>query len=646
MVRPHSGLSRLKERHFSDGYRNMPYEGRFGPPLRSQRGIRGNPGKAPPSWREANSSGQHLYGKRSPHMGEHRDRPHGQWMTHSQDHYEHYPGSPEPHRTHRRPSPPRSSHPPPAQHRQSPHSPLHGPPGHRQAPFHVPHSSPRLYHGLSSDRRGPSPSSHSPRNPYLGPQRRPSPANSLDRNWDTPSHSSPRERHFGRPDQGGHWNGPGGFPQPRNGESGVPGSPQRKLREFHGRSSYPERWSTDGDPRKQHGEVGRVRVRDGPGRRGPDWAHPHPRPSYPPYSWKSAPYPPPPRFRPPHRALERPIRPPLKRRSESQGWPQSSMGSDAGHVPSKRPRREMSVRPPPRGFGGRGLSLKDKSRILKGRKFRAESVARFKLPPPHPGKPEKAHRPKDGSHPAAEKARLKDHQKTESKRPGPQESPPKTEANSAKPEGSSDTQVESRRSVSAHSSSPIDRRLSQDLVVVSQWQAGPGPSPTPKNGTSWRDRAAKTKTESVKTHGSIMLNERFTKLHRPGGSQRRPREHLYSDRPEDRPYGTGKPLRKQGPFLRHGVRPGPGPNRGPVSEPPPLPPPAARRPLMGMVVSRPLFQQKPVFRKSQSIMSKYRNLQSLRHRPAPPQSTSNRPAPPQSTSNRPARPQSTSNRRW
>lgn len=47
-------------------------------------------------------------------------------------------------------------------------------------------------------------------------------------------------------------------------------------------------------------------------------------------------------------------------------------------------RQEQSLAPPPRGFGGRGLSLRDKSRLLKNRKFREESVARFKmLPPPH-----------------------------------------------------------------------------------------------------------------------------------------------------------------------------------------------------------------------------------------------------------------------
>lgn len=60
--------------------------------------------------------------------------------------------------------------------------------------------------------------------------------------------------------------------------------------------------------------------------------------------------------------------------------------------------REASLAPPPRGFGGRGLSLRDKSRLLKNRKFREDSVARFKttLPPPPAApqqQPRMAHRP-------------------------------------------------------------------------------------------------------------------------------------------------------------------------------------------------------------------------------------------------------------
>lgn len=47
-------------------------------------------------------------------------------------------------------------------------------------------------------------------------------------------------------------------------------------------------------------------------------------------------------------------------------------------------RQEQSLVPSPRGFGGRGLSLRDKSRLLKNRKFREESVTHFKMLPPPP----------------------------------------------------------------------------------------------------------------------------------------------------------------------------------------------------------------------------------------------------------------------
>lgn len=43
------------------------------------------------------------------------------------------------------------------------------------------------------------------------------------------------------------------------------------------------------------------------------------------------------------------------------------------------------------------------------------------------------------------------------------------------------------------SSSPIDRRLSRDLVVVSHWEAGHKPT-SPKNSAPWRNRAPKIKT--------------------------------------------------------------------------------------------------------------------------------------------------------
>ncbi|XP_073806012.1 uncharacterized protein isoform X1 [Danio rerio] len=387
MVRPQSGSPRSKHRPFSDNYNSMNHEGRYGPPSRSQRGFRGPPGKAPPSWRVHNSSGSQPYPKRpSSLMGERRERPHGQWMQ-NQDHFHPYPNSQDSQRGRRRPSPPRSSRPPPVQHRQSPHTSIHGPPSHRAPVFHgnhPRHTSPSRhgsFHGPPSDRRIPS-----PHNSFRGPQRRPSPQDH-DRSWGP----TPRERPFGRPALGGHhWNGPGGYPHPHSGDSRFPGPPHRKPREFHGRSSYPE------------------------------------------------------------------------------------------------------------------------------------------------------------------------------------------------------------------SSSPIDRRLSRDLVVVSHWEAGHKPSTSPRNSAPWRNKASRSKSEESESRGNLTLNERFTKLQSPPSSSQEQKERRSSGSPPK----TRKPVA----FQRPGFRPAVGVKR------PSAPDGVIRKPLMSTLIPRPTFNQKSVFKKSQSIMSKYKNLQTLRHK--------------------------------
>ncbi len=100
------------------------------------------------------------------------------------------------------------------------------------------------------------------------------------------------------------------------------------------------------------------------------------RPGPPPSGSSLRPYPP---FRP----QERPFGWPMKRKSQEFRRPPSSSGLE--HGPPKHFRRELSARPLPlRDFRGRGLSLQEKSRLIKARKFRAESVSRFKLPPPRP----------------------------------------------------------------------------------------------------------------------------------------------------------------------------------------------------------------------------------------------------------------------
>ncbi|XP_028840791.1 serine/arginine repetitive matrix protein 1 [Denticeps clupeoides] len=603
MVRPHSGSPRPKHRSLSDDYHSrMHHDDRFGPPSRSPRGFRGPPGKTS-SWRGGHDCGRPPSFKRPPLMGERRDRPSGQWMSQNKDHYQGYPPPLDHQRGHRRPSPPRQNRPPSSQHRMSPQG-----PGHWGAPYHSHHSgrgaaSSRPVHGLPNERFA------SPRHqsPYRGPSTRPSPVHEQEKGWGPNRHHSPRDRPLGRPAHGGqHWNGPSGFSH--NGESSLSGSPQRKPREFHGRSSYPERWSAERDPKKQYGERG------GAGHHRTEWEHRgnfHPRPyrspswksSLPPHlfsapSFSSGPRFPQPRY-PPERQSGRP-----PKRSLDHG-PHMSMGFPE-HGSPKRFRREMSFRPPAlRGFGGRALSIKDKSRLLKNRKFRAESIARLQGDPIRPRKLDKIPKPlKVDNPPSSQKDNLKKSVvKSEAHKASPKQS-----SSSADPKRDSESvsiQKGSRRSVSTHSSSPIEQRLSSDLVVVSKWQAGPrpsSPSPSPKNSAPWRDRAPKPKAESSQE----TLNERFSKLH-DAASAREQRGHPEKiKRPVDGPKGFAvKPFRKFGTIQRPNFHPGPGPKRFPFDHPGNF-----RRPLMATSMPR------PVFRKSQSIMSKYRNLQTVRQRGA------------------------------
>ncbi|XP_017315679.1 serine/arginine repetitive matrix protein 1 [Ictalurus punctatus] len=600
MVRPHSGSPRSRQRSFSDSSHSEHREGRLGP---SSRGFRGPPGKAPPSWRDGNNGGHSHYARdKRPQMGDLRERPHGHWTPHNQDNFRPYPMSQDSHRGRRRCSPARSNRPPPVQHRHSPH----GPPSIHHRPFHGNHSghvspSSRYFHSPPSDRRGPS-----PHNSFRAQQRYQNSPHEQERSWGPGRQPSPRERPFGRPAHGGHrWNGPGGYPHP-NGEPRPSNSPQRKPREFHERNSYPERWSTERDPRKQHGDAGKGRGRGRPGHHAPEWprregGNAYPRPFYRSPSWKSGPSTSSnssSRFPPPLRPQERPPMRPMKRRFQEMGRPPLPP-PELEHGPPKRFRREVPARPMPlKSFGGRGLSLKDKSRLLKGRKFRAESVTRFKMPPLRPRPSDKM---QEVEH-MGESSRLPPRKiplKKSMKRHPSRESPTDTDSKSADPETDSETQVESRRSVRARSSSPIDRQLTRDLVVVSHWEAGTRSS-SPKSSTSWKSRMSHNNNKTGEN-----LNHRF------GNSAR--------DQKQRRPMDTpGKPLRKPGTFQKPGFRPAPVLQKGPDG--------VFRRPLMATILARPPLHQKPVFRKSQSIMTKYRNMQTLRHKapPHPRQGTSYR----------------------
>ncbi|XP_031665281.1 serine/arginine repetitive matrix protein 1 isoform X7 [Oncorhynchus kisutch] len=641
MVRPYSGPPRFKPRPYSDGY-NMPHEENYSPYPRSQRGFRGHSGKVPPSWRDSRGRGRAHFAKRPPLMGERRpplmgerrpplmgerrERPFNQWRSQNQDSFNTYPSQTEPHHGHRRPSPSGPNRPPPAQHRSSPHTPGQGPQGQRGAHIHGNHSgyrspSPRHYHNQPPDRR-PQPS-QSPHSSFRGPHKRPSPSHEEDRSWGVRPPYSPRERQFERPGRGGmRWNGPGPIPRPHNGERGPSGSPQRKPRDSHGRGPYPERWSAERDPRQQHGVVGRER--EGSGRRSAEWAQ-EGSPHHPPHrsptwkgGWSSSSF---------HENSPQagPSGPPHKRKFQERGIP--PVGPDVEHGHPKRPRREIPhYFNTPRGFGGRPLSFRDKSRLLKGRKMRAESVMRLKVPPPQPQGAE-IHE-EEGPHTSRGNAPSKFALRRERfqanagplrKRPMPHQSPPNQEANSTKSSRDSESQkehVDSQRALSTHSSSSIDKRLARDLVVVSQWQA-PGTNSSSKDSPP-RDRSRTPKNKTERYYNSdeqLTLNERFSKIHDSSPSPS-PRDRRYAERPTNVPqenHRHERPFRKPGP-QRSSFRPtspnrkpGPPPQRRPGPE---LPGPF-RKPLMGGFVPRP-FSQRPVFRKSQSILSKYRNMPTMR----------------------------------
>nr|XP_046173105.1 serine/arginine repetitive matrix protein 1-like isoform X2 [Oncorhynchus gorbuscha]XP_046173107.1 serine/arginine repetitive matrix protein 1-like isoform X2 [Oncorhynchus gorbuscha] len=649
MVRPYSGPPRFKPRPYSDGY-NMPHEENYSP--RSQRGFRGHSGKVPPSWRDSRGRGRAHFAKRPPLMGERRpplmgerrpplmgeqrERPH-QWRSQNQDSFNTYPSQTEPHHGHRRPSPSGPNRPPPAQHRSSPHTPGQGPQGQRGALIHGNHSgyrspSPRHYHNQPPDRR-PQPS-QSPHSSFRGPHKHPSPSHEEDRSWGVRPPYSPRERQFERPGRRGmRWNGPGPIPRPHNGERGPSGSPQRKPRDFHGRDPYPERWSAERDPRQQHGVVGRER--EGSGRRSAEWAQ-EGSPHHPPHrsptwkgGWSSSSF---------HEnsPQARPSGPPHKRKFQERGIPPA--GPDVEHGHPKRPRREIPhYLNTPRGFGGRPLSFRDKSRLLKGRKMRAESVMRLKVPPPQPQGAE-IHE-EEGPHTSRGNAPSKFALRRERfqanagplrKRPMPHQSPPNPEANSTKSSRDSESQkeqVDSQRALSTHSPSSIDKRLARDLVVVSQWQA-PGTNSSSKDSPP-RDRSRTPKNRTERYYNSdeqLTLNERFSKIHDSSPSPS-PRDRRYAERPTNVPQENHRPerlFRKPGP-PRSSFRPT-SPNRKPgpppQRRPGPEPPGPFRKPLMGGFVPRP-FSQRPVFRKSQSILSKYRNMPTMRQHVPPPNSGSN-----------------------
>ncbi|KAJ8347838.1 hypothetical protein SKAU_G00264270 [Synaphobranchus kaupii] len=409
---------------------------------------------------------------------------------------------------------------------------------------------------------------------------------------------SPGDRLFDRLPRGERWNGTRGFLRPRSWECRFSNSPQRKSQEFHRRGSYPERYrseaavqaglSTEREARR-NSESEREMEEN---RRSMEWGERNsPHHSYRTPKWKAGSAPSSPRFHQHQHIQERPTGRPMKRKHPEGGPLPAGPGFE--HCP-KRARRETPQRfHGAKGFGGRGLSLKDKSRLLKGRKLRAvpetgdkHKPSALTLKPKHP----KTQPPKDEKQeeeeeeeeeeekpkpcPSVRKARstitLQNEQPEASKdealkkrnlkrAPHKMSCPPDATANSPRETETLTIKVDTRHTLNTHSSSPSDRQLSRDLVTVSR--RGLGSRPEEKNTAPWRDRAQKTQTTEscFSFHGNLTLNERFSKLQNSTSS---PREQSgrYSGlkRQVDMPLlnqKTAKPIKIMGPPQRPSFRP-------------------------------------------------------------------------------------------